>query len=93
MPPEKALHVTQTQETKAKAPVPLVLRQLQQPLGNLSVLSIELELIAIAILTKTSYPTRQTDTQALLLDRPPSHLESARWHYGFLQEPQRTHLP
>ncbi len=41
MVPEKFLYVAQKQEAKTKAPVPLILRQPKQQLGDLSVLRIE----------------------------------------------------
>jgi hypothetical protein len=78
MVPEKALHVAQIQEAKTKAPVPLILRQPQQPLGNLGVLRIELGLIAITAFAQTKRLARQTDTQTFLLDRPSGDRASAR---------------
>ncbi len=76
----KTFDVTQMQEAKATTPVPLALRQPQQPLGDLGVLSIELGLIATSALTQPKYLTRQTDNQPLLFNCPSGHLASARWH-------------
>ena len=46
--PFEALDVAQIQVTQAKAPVAMVVRQPQQPVGHFGILSIELALVAVA---------------------------------------------
>ncbi len=89
MVPEKTLNVTQIQRAKTKAPVPLVLRQPQQPLGDLGILRIELRLITISTFAHTKRLAGQTDAQAFPRDRPLGHLAPARWPQSFFRVPPR----
>jgi hypothetical protein len=75
----KAFQVTQLQEAKTKALVPLILRRPQKPLGDPGVLSIEFGPIAISALNQAKCFARQTDAQTSFLNRPSGYLASARW--------------
>ncbi len=59
--PFEALHVAQIQEAQPEAPVPLVVRQPYQPVGNKDVFSVQLGLVAVAGLANDKCLARQLD--------------------------------
>lgn len=60
--------MTQVQEAQAKAPVSLVMRQRDQPVGDLIVLAAELRLVSIATFTDAKHPAGQADADVLFHD-------------------------
>jgi hypothetical protein len=79
----KTFCVTQIQEAETKAPVPSILRQPQQPRGDLGVRCIELGLIVISTLAQSERLASQADAQTSFLNRSSDHLVSASRPYCF----------
>ena len=79
----KALHITQVQKTQTKAPVPVVMRQSDQPIGNLGVLIAELGLVAVAGLADAEHCTGQADAHTLFVNGFLRHLTATRRLYHF----------
>jgi hypothetical protein len=59
--PLEALHVEQVQEAQSEAPVPVVVRQPYQPVGNDTGFRVELGLVAIACLADAKCLACQSD--------------------------------
>ena len=78
-----AFDVAQIQKAQPKAPRLAIGRQTHQPIRDLSVLIVELALIAIARLADLKRAARQRDADRLALDCVHGHLASLRWPYRF----------
>ena len=74
MVPFEALQVTLIQIAKAKAPVAVVIRQLDQPRCHFLILYIELALVAVARLADPECLAGHPNTNAPLLDCFHGHL-------------------
>ena len=78
-----APQIVQIQEAQTKAPIPTVLSQANQPVGNHIILSTALGLISVARFTDLKCFTGQLDGDAFLLYRSLGHLAAARWPHHF----------
>src|SRR5690554_6417011 len=81
--PAKSFDVPQMQKAQAKAPVPLVMGQPDQPIRDLGILAAELCPIAIAGLADAEHPASQANTDLLLTDGFLRHLTATRRLYHF----------
>ena len=90
MIPLKTLQVAKKQIAKAKAPVTVVVRQLDKSRCNFFILCIELSLVAVTRLADLKGLARQPDTNAALLDCFGGHLLTSGWpqHTFFLEPPK-----
>ncbi|KRB98174.1 hypothetical protein ASE26_24980 [Duganella sp. Root198D2] len=81
--PGEALYVALEQEAQTEAPVALVVRQANQPIGYGLIFSIELGLITVASLADAEGHTGTLDSHAAGFDVVAGHLTSARWLIKF----------
>jgi hypothetical protein len=88
--PFKTLKVEQTQIAKAKAPIAVVVRQLDQPRCNFFILYIELALVAVTRLADPKGLACHSDANATFLDCFHGHILSSGWPYHFFSRAFRT---
>src|SRR5690606_17330578 len=88
--PAKASHVAQVQKAQAKAPVAMVVRQTQQPVGDLLVLGIRLGDIPVARLADLERLAGQPNRHPSVLHGSLGHLAAARWPHHFFSSASAT---
>src|SRR5690554_1327672 len=71
------------QEAQTKPPVPLIVGQADQPVGNLGIFVAELGPIAKAGVADAEYPASQANTDAFLIDGFLRHLTATRRLHHF----------
>ncbi len=76
MVPAVTLHVAQIQEAQPKAPVPLVIRQANQPGGNTVVLRVQLGSVAVAALAQPKCLTGLPNAQTPFLDHETAKIDT-----------------
>lgn len=90
MAPAETLHVAQIQLAQAKAPIAVVIRQADQPVGNFFILSVLLGLAALAGLADPKCWAGHCDGDTALLNCVLGHLVSARRPHHFFASASAT---
>ena len=86
----EALHVSQVQEAQPKAPVAVIVGQLEQPVGDLLILLIAQPLIAVARLADAKCIARKPDRYAPACYCVSGHLAAGRWPQSFFASASAT---
>src|SRR5690606_29890771 len=88
--PAKAPDIAQVKKAQPKAPVAMVVRQTQQPVGDLLVLGIRLGNVPIAGLAYPKCRACQANRNAAFLHGALGHLAAARWPHHFFSRASAT---